>query len=80
MKKCVCSVIHLVNDFYLVLVQESLVNDPGRTLDHLVDPLAMAYTFVSLLVGHDSLALAAVGHLVIAHCFLVETVENIDIC
>jgi hypothetical protein len=52
---------------YLVLVQEFLVNEPGRTLDHLVNPLAVAYTFVSLLVGHDSLAFAAVGHLVIAH-------------
>lgn len=52
---------------YLVLVQESLVNEPGRTFDHLVNPLAMAHTFVSLLVGHDSLAFAAMGHLVIAH-------------
>lgn len=74
---CACAVTDLwVNDFYLMLVQESLVNNPGRTLNHLVDPLAMAYTLVSLLVGHDSFTLAAVGHLVIAHCSQVETVEK----
>lgn len=55
---------------YLVLIQKSLVNEPGRALDHLVNPLAMAHTFVSLLVGHDSLAFAAVGHLVIAYYVL----------
>ena len=53
---------------YLVLVQKSLVHNPGCTLDHFVVPLAVTHTLVALLVCHDGLALAAVGHFVVAHC------------
>ncbi|RUS27021.1 hypothetical protein BC938DRAFT_483825 [Jimgerdemannia flammicorona] len=43
---------------HLVLIDEALVNNPGRILDDLVDPLAVSQGLVALMIRHDRLALA----------------------
>jgi hypothetical protein len=54
-----------------MLIKELLINNPGGSLNHLIDPLAMPNALISLLVCHHRLALAAVGQIVIAHYGIV---------
>ena len=50
----------------LVLLDERLVDDPGRVAHHLVHPAAVRHRLVPLLVRHHRLALVLVRQRVVA--------------
>lgn len=51
---------------YLVLVNEGLVDDPRGIADDFIHPAAVSERLVSLLIGHHSLSLVPMGHLITA--------------